>query len=236
MNKSLITNLIALACTLAGYFSEQHIIFTLGLFALSGAITNWLAIHMLFEKVPLLYGSGVIPARFEEFKIAIRQLMMEQFFTEQNIDRFLSDSSGKASTINLSPVIDKVDLSPAFKSLVEVIEQSSFGPMLAMVGGSEAIQPMKEPFIEKMKLAMQDITQSEQFNTLLREELEQPDIISGMRDKVSNIIEKRLNELTPQLVKEIIQKMIKKHLGWLVVWGGIFGGIIGVVAALSNSF
>ena len=25
--------------------------------------------HMLFEKVPGLYGSGVIPARFEDFKI-----------------------------------------------------------------------------------------------------------------------------------------------------------------------
>ena len=236
MNKSLITNLIALACTIGGYVSEQHILFTLGLFALSGAITNWLAVHMLFEKVPLLYGSGVIPARFEEFKVAIRQLMMEQFFTEDNIDRFLSDSSGKASTLNLAPVIDKVDLSPAFDSLVSVIENSSFGSMLAMVGGSEALQPMKEPFIEKMKLSIQDIAQSEQFNTLLREELEQPDIISGMRDKVSDIIEKRLNELTPQLVKEIVQKMIQKHLGWLVVWGGIFGGVIGLVAAFTNNF
>lgn len=236
MNKSLITNLIAFACTIGGYVSDQHILFTLGLFALSGAVTNWLAIHMLFEKVPLLYGSGVIPARFEEFKIAIRQLMMEQFFTEQNIDRFLSDSSGKASTLNLSPVIDKIDLSPAFDSLVSVIENSSFGGMLAMVGGSEALQPMREPFIEKMKLSIQDIAQSEQFNTLLREELEQPDIISSMRDKVSDIIEKRLNELTPQLVKEIVQKMIQKHLGWLVVWGGIFGGLIGVIAAITDNF
>lgn len=236
MNKSQITNLIALACTIGGYVSGQHMLFTLGLFALSGAVTNWLAIHMLFEKVPLLYGSGVIPARFEEFKVAIRQLMMEQFFTEDNIDRFLSDSSGKASTINLAPVIDKVDLSPAFDNLVSVIENSSFGGMLAMVGGSEALQPMREPFIEKMKLSIQDIAQSEQFNTLLREELEQPDIISGMRDKVSDIIEKRLNELTPQLVKEIVQKMIQKHLGWLVVWGGIFGGIIGIVAALTNNY
>lgn len=236
MNKSLITNFIALACTVAGYVSEQHVLFTLGLFALSGAVTNWLAVHMLFEKVPLLYGSGVIPARFEEFKVAIKQLMMEQFFTEENIDRFLSDSSGKASTINLSPVIDKVDLSPAFDSLVSVIENSSFGGMLAMVGGSEALQPMREPFIEKMKHSMQDIAESDQFNTLLREELEQPDIISGMRNKVSDIIEKRLNELTPQLVKEIVQDMIKKHLGWLVVWGGIFGGVIGVIAALTNNF
>jgi uncharacterized membrane protein YheB (UPF0754 family) len=236
VNKSFITNSIAAILTLVGYFSGYTILFTVGLFALSGAITNWLAIHMLFEKVPLLYGSGVIPARFEEFKLAIRHLMMEQFFTEQNIDRFLSDSSGKASTVNLAPVIEKVDLTPAFNHLVTVIEQSSFGPMLAMVGGSDAIQPMKSPFIEKMKLSIQEITQSEHFNTLLREELEQPDVISGMRNKVSDIIEKRLNELTPALVKDIVQTMIKKHLGWLVVWGGIFGGSIGLIAALTGSF
>ena len=236
MNKSIITNLIAFIATLVGYITQQHLIFTFGLFALSGAVTNWLAIHMLFEKVPGLYGSGVIPARFEDFKLAIRQLMMEQFFTKENIDRFLSSSSGGAAAINLNPVIEKVDLSPAFDSLVSVIETSSFAPMLEMVGGSAALQPMKEPFIEKMKVSIQDITQSEQFNTLLRDELEQPNMIETMQEKVSDIIEKRLNELTPQLVKEIIQAMIKKHLGWLVVWGGIFGGVIGFIAALTNNF
>ena len=236
MNKSLITNLLALIVTLIGHFTHNAIMFTVGIFALSGAITNWLAIHMLFEKVPFLYGSGVIPARFGEFKLAIKRLMMEEFFTEENIDRFLSNSSGSASTLNLSPVIEKIDLTPAFNNLVEVIEQSSFGPMLAMVGGSAAIQPMKEPFIEKMKVSIQEISQSEQFNNLLREELEQPDMIANMQEKVSDIIEKRLNELTPQLVKEIIQAMIKKHLGWLVVWGGVFGGIIGLIAALTNNF
>jgi len=236
MNKSIITNLIAVITTLIGYVIEQHLIFTIGLFALSGAITNWLAIHMLFEKVPGLYGSGVIPARFEDFKLAIRQLMMEQFFTKENIDRFLSDKSGNASPIDLSSVIEKVDLSPAFDSLVSVIENSSFAPMLEMVGGTEALQPMKEPFIEKMKISIQDITQSEQFSTLLRDELEQPNMIANMQEKVSDIIEKRLNELTPQLVKEIIQAMIKEHLGWLVVWGGIFGGLIGLIAALTNNF
>ena len=236
MNKSIVTNLIALICTLIGYFIHQPILFTIGLFALSGAVTNWLAIHMVFEKVPGLYGSGVIPARFEEFKIAIRSLMMDQFFTEENIDRFLSDSSGKASTLDLSPVIEKVDLAPAFESLVDVIENSSFGSMLAMVGGSEALMPLKEPFIEKMKITISDITKSDEFNILLREELEQPNVIEGMREKVADIIEKRLNELTPELVKEIIQTMIRKHLGWLVVWGGVFGGVIGLIAALTDIF
>ncbi len=236
MNKSFITNAIALLCTLLGYVLEQPIVFTVGLFALSGAVTNWLAVHMLFEKVPGLYGSGVIPARFEDFKLGIRSLMMDQFFTEENIDRFLSESSGKAATVNLEPIIEKVDLSPAFDSLIDVIEKSSFGSMLAMVGGSEVLQPLREPFIEKMKTSISDIAKSDDFNNMLRSELEQPNVIAGMRDKVSDIIEKRLNELTPQLVKEIIQAMIRKHLGWLVVWGGIFGGVIGLIAALSNTF
>ena len=236
MNKSIITNLIALICMVIGYVIHNPIVLTIGLFALSGAITNWLAVHMLFEKVPGLYGSGVIPARFEEFKFAIKNLMMEQFFTEQNIDRFLSDSSGKASTIDLTHVIEKVDLSPAFDSLVDVIENSSFGGMLAMVGGSEALKPLKEPFIEKMKVTISELSQSDAFNTLLRDELEQPSVINNLRDKVADIIDKRLNELTPQIVKEIVQTMIKKHLGWLVVWGGVFGGLIGLLAAISNNF
>ena len=102
------TNLLALALLAGGYQTDNQIAYYAGLFAFSGAITNWLAIHMLFEKVPGLYGSGVIPARFEEFKIAIKTLMMEQFFTEKNIDRFLNkEMSGKS--LNLEPVLEKVD-------------------------------------------------------------------------------------------------------------------------------
>jgi uncharacterized membrane protein YheB (UPF0754 family) len=234
VNKSFITNFLAFIAIIIGYTVANNIIFTVGLFALSGAVTNWLAIHMLFERVPFLYGSGVIPARFEDFKVAIRGLMMEQFFTEENIDRFLAGSDSPATAIDLAPVINKVDLSPAFDNLVSVVEQSSFGGMLAMVGGTEALQPMREPFIEKMRASVIEISQSDEFNAILRKELEQPNIMAGMRDKVSDIIEKRLNELTPQLVKEIVQRMIREHLGWLVVWGGVFGGIIGFIAAITT--
>jgi len=234
VNKSLITNSLALLCTVLGHLLAQPVLFSIGLFALSGAVTNWLAVHMLFEKVPGLYGSGVIPARFEDFKLGIRQLMMEQFFTKENIDRFLSDDKGGMTRIELAPVIEKVDLNPAFDSLVEVIEQSSFGGMLAMVGGSEAIQPLREPFIAKMKTQVTEITATDEFHENLRESLEEDTNIAHMQEKVSDIIEQRLNELTPQLVKEIIQDMIRKHLGWLVVWGGVFGGIIGCAAALSR--
>ncbi len=231
MNKSFVTNAITLLLVLSGYVLANDQLFTIGLFALSGALTNWLAVHMLFEKVPGLYGSGVIPARFEDFKLAIRELMMEQFFTEENIERFLSEKSGKAMNFDFTSVIEKIDISPAFDSLIDVIQESSFGGMLAMVGGTEALLPLKEPFMGKMKASLAEISESEEFDALIKEQIEQPDVLAEMRVKIQSIIEQRLNELTPQLVKEIVQKMIKKHLGWLVVWGGVFGGLIGTLAA-----
>uniref|UniRef100_Q0HTT6 DUF445 domain-containing protein n=1 Tax=Shewanella sp. (strain MR-7) TaxID=60481 RepID=Q0HTT6_SHESR len=231
MNKSLVTNVLAAICVVLGYALSLPILFNVGLFALSGAITNWLAVYMLFEKVPGLYGSGVVPSRFEEFKAGIAHLMMKQFFTTENIDRFLSEKEG-ISQIDLAPVIDKVDLAPSFDALINTVAQSSFGGMLSMFGGTEALMPLKEPFIEKMKASLVEMSQSEQFRNLLKQEIEQPDVMADLQTKIANIVEQRLNELTPQMVKQIVQEMIQTHLGWLVVWGGVFGGAIGLVAAL----
>jgi uncharacterized membrane protein YheB (UPF0754 family) len=83
-----------------------------------------------------------------------------------------------------------------------------------------------------MKQSLVELAQSDQFNEILINELEQPNVIADIQQKVANIVEQRLDELTPQLVKQIVQDMIKTHLGWLVVWGGIFGGLIGAVAAV----
>jgi len=231
MNKSQITNLVALAILVLGYVLANNLVLMVGLFALSGALTNWLAIHMLFEKVPGLVGSGVIPNRFEAFKEAIKNLMMEQFFTQENIDRFVS-ASAKESKFDLQPVIEKVDLTPSYDKLVEVIMNSSFGSMLGMFGGADALTPLKEPFVENMKTSLIEMTQKESFHDLLQEEMDQPDVMADIRAKVADIIDARLEELTPDLVKQMVQQMIKEHLGWLVVWGGVFGGLIGLASAL----
>ncbi len=232
MNKSFITNSIAIILIVVGHFMASSLIFTIGLFAFSGAITNWLAIHMLFEKVPGLCGSGVIPARFEDFKNAIRNMMMEQFFSQQNLDRFMQESGSKEVELVLAPVIEKVDLEPAFDKLIKVIMESSFGGMLGMLGGQEALMPLKEPFMANMKESLIEMTSSEEFDAILKSEMQQPEMTDDIRTRISEIIEQRLNELTPQMVKEIVQEMIKKHLGWLVVWGGVFGGVIGGISTL----
>lgn len=231
LNKSVITNLIAIIIIVIGYQSSVYsdLILSIGFFSLSGAITNWLAIHMLFEKVPFLYGSGVIPNRFEEFKSSIKGLMMSQFFTTENIKQFISAEDKSHEHLDLEPLMQAVDYDKIFEGLVTSIMESSFGGMLEMMGGEEALVPLKEPFIEKMQVTLSDMVQSDQFKKALSKGLDSEQIGESILEKIETVIDKRLDELTPQLVKEMVQDIIRKHLGWLVVWGGVFGGLIGAL-------
>ena len=220
-NKSLTTNIAALAIIAVSYLSPKYneIIYLIGLFALSGGITNWLAIHMLFEKVPFFYGSGVIPSRFEEFKLGIKHLVMTEFFTPQNIDVFVEQQSDIFSA-DLNKMID---FDRVFDGLVEAIEGSSMGSLLAMLGGKKALLPLKEPITLKLQEIIWEMKESKTVDKKLT---------SSLLNQVEQIIDQRLDELTPVHVKNIIQEMIRKHLGWLVVWGGVVGGIIGFAVAI----
>lgn len=234
MNKSLITNLIAIVLVIAGFVSPVYseILLSIGLFALSGAITNWLAIHMLFEKVPFLYGSGVIPNQFEDFKSGIKNIIMLQFFTTENIKRFIqSEEKSAKKALDFTPVLDAVDYDNIFQKLIDAINASSLGAMLNMVGGAEALEPLRQPVSEKMRTALQEIAQSERFQAAIHQSLSTEKLSADISEHIELIVDARLNELTPDMVKNIIQHMIKKHLGWLVVWGGVFGGLIGLIAS-----
>ncbi len=225
MNKSLATNLIALAMTLAGYVSPAYgeILFSTGVFALSGAVTNWLAIHMLFEKVPFLYGSGVIPARFEEFRAGIRQLIVQEFFTREHIERFFNRGE-----VMRSGIAERIDYDRAFDGLLVALEESSLGGMLGMIGGRKALMPLREPVTHKLRSIVEELAVSHTTGE------EGSALTDALIEQVEHIIDSRLEELTPQKVKQIVQDMIRRHLGWLVVWGGVFGGAIGLAVSVAG--
>jgi len=230
LNKSFITNSAAFIFIVISFvvpiYSET--ILYVGLFALSGAITNQLAIHMLFEKVPFLYGSGVIINRFEAFKSAIKDLIMQEFFTQEQLEVFFHKEEKK---LNLEPIIEETDFTPAFDALSKTVMESSFGGMLGMFGGESALEGLREPFSNKMKSAVIAIVNSQAFNATLEQHLQNSSLNDDLLHSIERVIDERLSELTPLMVKEIVQRLIKEHLQWLVVWGGIFGGLIGLVSS-----
>ena len=221
MNKSVITNLVAILIILIGFSVKDNYSFILmtGIFAFSGSITNWLAVHMLFEKIPFLYGSGVILDRFQDIKLGIKNLILEELFSAAQINKFLLENKDELS----EKFIDKIDFDRIFQGLVEAIEGSQLGGMLAMVGGRKALEPLKDPIIVKLKIIIGEII-SENSGDKSDEQSSKSLII-----KIETILDARLDDLTPKDIKRIIQKMIRDHLGWLVVWGGFFGGLLGLL-------
>ena len=234
VNKVFVTNLLASSLVLSGFLLEgsmKTVVLNAGFFALSGSVTNWLAIYMLFDRVPGFYGSGVIPLRFEEFKIGIRHLIMTEFFDRADLGVFYSQDGSIQRDLGekLKNIADGLELEKAFNSLLDVIMNSSFGSMLGMLGGRDALLPLREPFIERMKSYLREELSNAEFKQSLEESIKTSLDNSSVREKLANLIDARLDEMTPEIVKDIIQNMIRKHLGWLVIWGAVFGGAIGVM-------
>jgi len=231
MNKSLFTNFVSVSIFALGLLAPtfglpsdcSKLLQLTGLFALSGGVTNWLAVHMLFEKIPFIYGSGVIPSRFEDFKLGIKELIVNEFFTREQIDRFLTE----AGSSGVEDLAKKADFDRVFLGLVEAIEESSMGGMLKMLGGRQVLEPLREPMVEKLKGILAEIVDENSVESGASEQL---------IGQIEAIIERRLDELTPRKVKDIVENMIRSHLGWLVVWGGVFGGFIGLLVGLFEQF
>lgn len=208
----------------------QKIVLNVGLFAFSGAVTNWLAVYMLFEKVPLLYGSGVIPARFEELKMGLLALVKEQLFKAENVKKaFDKDQSNSGLSLDFEPLADSFDLDNAYEQLRDAIMQSSFGSALNMFGGESVLEGLRDKFKEKIRKIIIETTHSERFQTTLSKSLSTVAGSDVFLMKIEEIVQERLDELTPEMVKDIIQNMIRQHLGWLVVWGAVFGGLMGLL-------
>ena len=224
MNKSLATNCVAAAILLISFFvpSYQGLLFNIGVFALSGSLTNNLAVHMLFEKVPFLYGSGVIQNNFEQFKAAIKELIIKEFFNRENIAKLISKTGNEVEK-TLSSMINSDQI---FEEFLDAIKSSKLGGMLAMVGGSQALEPLREPISKKfLKLLNEVEIQLKESSASLTDN-------DNLFAEAEQLIDTRLDELTPDYVKDIVAKMIQRHLGWLVVWGGVIGGGVGIVVSI----
>ena len=251
LDKHIAPNLVALLLVLASFAFDgtaAALLMSTGLFALSGALTNWLAVHMLFEKVPGLYGSGVIALHFEDFKAGILRMVREQLLDPERIGVLLARRRDVAATagagaaasapppvepaIDLVPMVESIDLDAAYDQLVATIVESSFGNMLAMVGGESALQPLREPFKKRMRRFIVDAARSPRLQAVVNEQLTSRAASERFAAKLDVLLRARLDELTPEMVRDIMQQMIRRHLGWLVVWGGVFGGLIGLMAGL----
>ena len=265
LNKGTVSNLISATLLVVGLilgFADVEgtvptLLLSVGMFAFSGGITNSIAVKMLFDKVPGLYGSGVIQARFTEIRREIKKLILEQFFTEAHLRDFLQSRTKDLNLLEFirskngsgNPVEQFVDkqwkkltnedvIKPMLAEQVDKILSSPMGGMLSLIGRDTIdglVSKFVLSFIESMESKVKEEARKVSLDSdSLGFELDEDQIIKKLRTEVSSLLERRLEQLTPKQVKQIMEDVIRNHLGWLVVWGNVVGGLIGFIAPFVN--
>ena len=155
-------------------------------------------------------------------------MIMKQFFTKEKLDQFFQSEEQK---IDLSPLVESADFTPAFDALKQSVMESKFGSMVQMIGGEDALEPLRGSFSRKLKSSVISIVNSHAFNAQLDYHLTHSSLSGDLIESIEVLVAKRLEELSPAMVKALIQDLIREHLGWLVVWGGVFGGLLGLLSS-----
>lgn len=89
-----------------------------GLFGFAGGVTNWLAVKMLFDRIPGLIGSGVIPRQFKEIREAVKDAVLEMFFDSTFLKEYLgSRSKQMLASLNFPQMFKNTVSSPDFDQI-----------------------------------------------------------------------------------------------------------------------
>ncbi len=223
--KGNVSNLISFALLVAGLWGRvedvagSEWVLAVGLFGFAGGATNWLAVKMLFDRVPLLYGSGVIPARFRAIREAVKDAIMRYFFDEEYLERFFAERmAGDDVGEKVQKVLASDEVDAIIDRKLDELAESPQGMMLQLVG-TQTVKPLVKQFV---------IGFGSEIAPLLADEAGID--VSTMRQQVDGLLETKLEELTPDRVKEMMEEVIREHLGWLIIWGNVFGGTIGLLS------
>lgn len=202
-----------------------------GLFGFAGGITNWIAITMLFDEIPGLAGSGIIPKQFQQIKSTMKNMIMDTFFSTEFLEKQVKDKLSKFASKDaiegkLKGLLDSPDFETMLDTKLAEMADKPMGMMLAMLNlNASKVKPFIKPFVTSM---------ASDLGPLIHEMLSGDGAIpvSKIRDEVENLMDERLKELTANRIKVLIEAVIREHLAWLVVWGNVFGGLIGIISEL----
>ena len=189
------------------------IIYTLPIIAaITGWVTNYLAIKMLFhpkKKINLYLFSvqGIFPKRQSVLAERLGKIVSSELFSFEDIkDRFTSTSSA----VEINKVLDE-----KLEDFMEVKIKSAM-PALAMFLNKDAKARIKE-------------TLHQEFQNIL------PDILNKYSEKlekdinVEEIVYQKVSAFSSDKLEQILFSIMKKEFKFIEILGGVLGFMIGII-------
>lgn len=189
------------------------IIFTLPIIAaLTGWVTNYIAIKMLFhprEKVKLLFFElqGIFPKRQKKLAEKLGKIVADELFSMDDVRTAITDPA------NMDEVHQVID-----QKLDEFLEERMMEsmPMLYVFMSDEMRVKIKATLQQELQLML-------------------PELISQFADRIERevdvertVYEKVVNFSTDKL-EEILYSIMRKEFKFIEILGGILGFIIGLI-------
>ena len=192
------------------------LIYTLPIIAaLTGWVTNYLAIKMLFHpkrKINLYFFSiqGIFPKRQDVLAERLGKIVSTELFSFKDIkDRFTSTSTA----LEINKVLDE-----KLEDFMDVKLKSAM-PMLAMFLNNDAKSKIKDT----LHLEFQNIL---------------PDILNKYSEKlekdidIEKIVAQKVSAFSSDKLEEILFSIMKKEFKFIELLGGVLGFLIGIIQLL----
>lgn len=224
-NPGNISNMIGMAIMISGFAvwiatdkknKTGYYLRSIGLQAFAGGLTNWIAIQMLWNKIPYLAGTGIILEKYDEIRDALKETVMTTFFDETYLNWYVKDKLLSINYVEVTKTL--VNKHNAHEIILEAAVKDP--NLRALVG------PSLKPLIVKTVMKMEPQIKGAIKKVNLVQQL------SSARKQIDDMLEGKLQIMTPPRVKSLMEDLIASELYWLIVWGNIFGGGLGLIGAI----
>lgn len=192
------------------------LIYTLPIIAaITGWVTNYLAIKMLFhpkKKIKLLFFSvqGIFPKRQDVLAERLGRIVSKELFSFSDIkERFTSTSTA----VEINKVLDE-----KLEDFLDVKLKTTL-PMLAMFLNKDAKAKIKD-------------TLHQEFQNIL------PDILNKYSEKlerdinIEEIVAQKVTAFSSDKLEQILFSIMKKEFKFIEILGGVLGFLIGLIQLL----
>jgi hypothetical protein len=185
---------------LAGCVSVR-VLRAVGLFGFIGGVTNWVAIEMLFVRIPYLIGTGVVAKQYKELREGIRRIVVNTLFDPTAVSKYFSGQRKYAiEMLHLGPHFGGLLDSPAANTIVEQkIDSALAGPeglILTLLGVDHS--ELRSIIRKNVQLFLVDIS------PIILDKLS-PGIINGegLQEEVEKILDQKIEELSATKVRQV---------------------------------
>ena len=223
---------------------------SVGVGALIGYITNYVAIKLLFRPYKpvkigniVVFPQGVIPREKKALAKKIGEVVKNYILSEEEIrkiinspevkeeiEKFLDEKIENLANKEITEFISKEELASRFAKIIVKVVQEKFS-MFASFVNEEMIKNIMLHL--EVPLKLNEIIESEKIKEILKKEIfeflekEVPQIF--LKAHIDKIVEEKVASFDEKTLEEMLFSLMKKHFGFINLAGAGLGGIIGFI-------